>query len=81
MSPRGLFSKTHLSEISVFQNKVCKVEGGLPTALRVRMCEKGRGRAGGQEGGMDGGREFFIEEENRTRGPKQTGKREETVTP
>ena len=108
MSPRGLFSKTHLSEISVFQNKVCKVEGGLPTALRVRVCEQGRGRAGGQEGGMDGGREFwhgilfeepnptgsrpsdliglyrkwfFIEEENRTCGPKQTGKREETVTP
>ena len=108
MSPRGLFSKTHLSEISVFQNKVCKVEGGLPTALRVRVCEQGRGRAGGQEGGMDGGREFwhgilfeepnptgsrpsdliglyrkwfFIEEENRTCGPKQIGKREETVTP
>ena len=45
------------------------------------MCEQGRGRAGGQEGGMDGGREFFIEEENRTRGLEQTGKREETVTP
>ena len=65
----------------MFQNKVCKVEGGLPTALRVRVCEQGRGRAGGQEGGMDGGREFFIEEENRTRGLEQTGKREETVTP